>query len=57
MHIKCAIEGHVGVGDVVTFAVLKEMLLLCHGDEAHVVFWVAPCFGVTDDVNSILLSL
>lgn len=31
--------------------------LLCHSDEAHIVFRVAACLGVTNYVNSILLSL
>lgn len=34
-----------------------EMTLLCHSDEAHVVFWIASCFRVANDVDSILLSL
>lgn len=31
--------------------------LLCHGDQAHVVFRVAARFGVANDVHRILLSL
>lgn len=31
--------------------------LLCHCDQAHVVFRVAACFGVANDVDRVLLSL
>lgn len=31
--------------------------LLCHGDQANVVFRVAACFGVANDVDRVLLSL
>lgn len=34
-----------------------QSLLLCHGDEAHVVFRVGTCFGVTNNINCVLLSL
>lgn len=32
-------------------------LLLCHGDEAHVVFRVSAGLGVTNNINCVLLSL
>ncbi len=32
-------------------------ILLCHGNEAHIVLRVAAGLGVTDNVNCVLLSL
>ena len=28
-----------------------------HGHEAHIILWVGSCLGMTDEVDSILLSL
>lgn len=34
-----------------------EQLLLCHGDQTHIIFRVATGFGVTNYINCILLGL
>lgn len=34
-----------------------QRLLLCHGDEAYVIFWVTAGLGMTNNINCILLSL
>lgn len=41
----------------VSTVIPSHCLLLCHGDEAHIVFRVAASLGVTNNINCILLSL
>lgn len=47
------------LGDVLNARTQSEAQssLLCHGDEAHVIFRVAAGLGVTNNINCILLSL
>lgn len=44
---------------ILNVSTLIEMpcFLLCHGDEAHIVFWVAAGLGMTNNINCVLLSL
>lgn len=37
--------------------IAKDRNLLCHGNETHIVFRVASCFRMTNNVDGILLSL
>lgn len=36
---------------------LKQKHSLCHGNEANIVFRIATCFGVANNIYCILLSL